>query len=418
MMIGAVLVVALSAGVIGMSLMERSRRSLKTGAWSRDHLGLRLLAESAADELHLRTLKAVNAPSDPVFTSIRAIPTGDPWAPAPLAAGAPSAAAACKAVLERELGGPITLTHSVQVRRLSKVSPDPIERCGIIRYETAARLDSGRRVTIERVRTERSFRIARVTPPRPLDQVGLFVGSTGGAMFRGLREGTPVFAGARSGPRSLLEMITSEDIVPVPDATRGELARAINQLSPGALSLRAHYVTSSAAELGRLFSARLRRNQPVNGVIHNLSQEEIELQFPSFAGKCLISTSGPVRVGDIRLADPARDSLTIVSRQRIVVVGRTVEAVLVNFADRKEGVVFANRTSIKGAVLTSRFPAGLSLSGADYELCRIEHAATLDSGDAPDAAPDDRLLSHYIAAFSPHPVSLEHRRDREEWSAW
>jgi hypothetical protein len=81
-------------------------------------------------------------------------------------------------------------------------------------------------------------------------------------------------------------------------------------------------------------------------------------------------------------------------------------------------VVFGSRALVRGGVLSSRFPVGKSLSGLELESCQIEHPDSLDSGDAPSTSPDTNLMSRYVVAFSPHPVSLEHQRDTGEWSAW
>lgn len=414
-MLGVALVVTGVAGTIGMAMLQRSVRSLRTGAWSREHLVLRTYADSVAEELHLLVQEGANTPGSAVFEALRTV-SRDAGA-IEVTVPAPENALGERRALEAQLEGRVTVTHTVHLRKPVGVSTDALERCGLVRYEVGATLAGGSRTVVERVRREHTFRVARVTPPRPLDQLGLFVEEATGPLFRHEEQGAPVFAAATGGA-TLFDICRNKELQVVPDAARADVQRAIASLSPEALQRRAHYVTASGAELARLVDDRLRRDLPVNGLLHNNSRDELTVSFPRFRGKCLISTCGSLRVGDIRLDDPARDSLTLVAMDRIVVFGRQVDAALASFGDSAEGVTFERAARVRGAVLTHAFPRGARISGLELAHTAIEYRPQLDSGDGVSTNPDARLRARYVAAFSPHPASVEHLRDGGTWSAW
>jgi hypothetical protein len=168
-------------------------------------------------------------------------------------------------------------------------------------------------------------------------------------------------------------------------------------------------VTRTAAELGQFISSRLGAGRPLRGVLHNLSTEPLRLAFPAFRGRCLISSAGTVHVGDVGLADPTRDRLTVAAGQRLVVEGRTVRAALVQLGNPEEGVVFAERALVTGGVLGSRFPTGIKLGEDGLGACRV--------GRTPGGAAERDGLD-YVVALAPYPASVEHAREGEAWSTW
>src|SRR5947208_2468621 len=68
----ALLFLALLA-LTGAALIDRAVHGSETAAWSRDHLILRTLAESAADELSCTFQIAANSPEHPQYQSLRKI---------------------------------------------------------------------------------------------------------------------------------------------------------------------------------------------------------------------------------------------------------------------------------------------------------------------------------------------------------
>src|SRR5947209_4725862 len=69
------------AFVLGMAAMRRSIHAVRSAAWSRDRLALRLLEESAVAELHAAVQAAAADPAHPAFRLLRA---QGPPGPAPI----------------------------------------------------------------------------------------------------------------------------------------------------------------------------------------------------------------------------------------------------------------------------------------------------------------------------------------------
>jgi hypothetical protein len=418
--LSTVLVVTTVCGLLGMALVDRAIQGARTGAWSRDHLCLRLLAESAAEEMFVQVQAAANTPGLPLFARVRQVPDVE-LATVDLAGVAAPSLDADIANLQKQLGAPVRLECHAELRKLfatsdnPSVPTDPIERFGLLRLEASVSLRRGRTTVVEKVRTERSFHLARVTPPALLGRYGLFVAGADSSVHPDISGVNPVSARLDNKAFSLNEILTdgAAGFQQRPQEEREELSRAMGLFSPALISTRAQYLTSSTAQMGAFIDSRRKVGAPVNGLIHNRSTDPIRLAFAAFRGKCTISTCGPVEVGDIRLEDPRRDSLTIVSASGILVAGRVCEAYLVNFCNERDGVVFAGPCHIKGGVLCSRWPGRAGLSEDEYENCKIERVA--GPGDSADEASQH---SAYFASFSPHPVSVEHARDREDWSQW
>ncbi len=407
-------------GILAWGLMDLSLRASRTGAWSRDHLALRLLAESAVEEVFLKLSREANAPGTESFRALRAVARasdGQLELPAVDADLLRADLGAQKATL----GAEPSLECAAEVRSLMPVSADPLERTGLLRVEATLRLGRRPLASVERFREDRAFRIARTSPGRPLDQVGFLVEFPKSGGLKNFPKGVAAYAVARDRPRTLLELLTTappDGLQASSPAYRAQLLGAFEALRPEALAARAHFVTHSAAELNAFLASRLGAGLPVNGIVHNLSPDPVQLAFPKFRGRCLLSLQGPVVVGDIRLDEPSKDQLTIVGAGRFVVNAGTVQAALVKAIGGKEGILFARRCQVTGALLSAVFPGSLGLSEQELGACRFEHDPRFDSGTSPGDRPAERLLAHYFAAFSPHPVSVEHGRDREGWSKW
>lgn len=416
-----VLVLALSAlliiGLLGATLMDRSMHAGRSSRWSRDHLDLRLLAESAVEELFAQLSVAAATPGTPAFERLRRLPPGGTFKPVILDLR--------PTVLEAEIarsnrpGAKPTLTAVVTIVTQTRTGPDPLERTGLVRFEVTAHTGGGLLAATERVRVEHTYRVSRVTPPRPLDQVGLFVGLCEKATVPSARPGSSAFATLGKTPRTLEEIFA----LPAPDGFRGlatqyqkTMAQALGSLAPQALAQRAHYVLDTPARWTAFLATR--EGHPVDGLFHLASKEPLRLAFTGFRGKCLISSEGPIEVGDVTLADPTRDALTIVSADHILVKGRDVQAALVSVANGAPSVLFATQATIRGSVISTRFPARSGLSPQEFGGCKIARAVELNSGVAREVAPDANLMSRYVCCFSPHPVAQEHLREGQGWSAW
>lgn len=408
-----VLILALASllimGLLGASLMDRSMHTGRSSRWSRDHLELRLLAESAVEELFVRLQEASATPGAPAFERLRSLPPGGKFAPVSLDLRATA--------LEAELAASArvtkpALTTSVTIVSLTKVGLDPLERTGVVRFEVGVQLGGGPLAVSERLRVDHTYRVARVTPPRPLDQMGLFIGLCDKATMPSARAKTSAFATIGTTPRSFEELLA----LPAPDGFRGlptqyhkSMAQALGSLGPQQLAQRAHYVLDTPARWAGFVAAR--EGRPVDGVFHVASKQPLQLSFPAFKGKCLLSSEGPVEVGDIKLADPSRDSLTVISADRIVIRAREVEAALISVANGAPSVLFATPATVRGSIITTRFPARAGITAQEFGACKVARATELNSGVSREAAPDDNLLSRYVCAFSPYPVAQEHLRE-------
>ena len=410
MAIGGLLVTSL----LGVALIDRSINAGRAGKWSRDHLELRHLAESGVEELFARASEESATPGAPLFEALRRIPPGGAFKPLTF----PMRTPALEAEVARDpRASGVRITATATVLRISPISPDPLERVGILRLEVELRSGMGPIAVTERVRADRSFKVARVTPPRPLDQVGLFVAISDAASLPGARPGGPVYATIGGTPRTLQEIYTlapAEGLHGLPAQYDPVIGAALGSLGPVALTQRAHYVVRTPAELLAFLASR--QGKPVDGLIHCSSTDPLRLDLPEFRGKCMLSSAGPIELGTVRMKDPARDLLTIVSAQRIVVKGPEVQAALVSIASGTPSVLFATTSVVRGAVISARFPGRSGLPASQFANCQIAYDRALHSGLATEAAADDKLLSRYVCCFSPHPVQLVHARDGEGWT--
>jgi hypothetical protein len=249
--------------------------------------------------------------------------------------------------------------------------------------------------------------------PRPLDQAGLFVGQMPRTLHKAMR-GRPAFALAQQGGRTLVELLSSkgaEGFQPMDKRAAGLVRRALGTIAPSVMIQRAQFVARSARELETMLLPVFCGKGSLSGVIHLVSGECVKLSFQKFRGNCLLSFAGPVEVGEIRLDDPSRDSLTIVASGRLLVTGRRVEAHLVASGCGNNGLVLAQRTHVRGSVVCRQFPRAAGLTIQEFGGSRFEHDPRQSSGTSPAANPDQILLTRYVAALSPYPISVKHTRD-------
>ena len=406
----AIVLICLTVALgIALIMMDRSVRGRGVGAWGRDRLALRLLAESVTEELFLNANRVANNPDAPAYAQMRNLPR--PLRKPVTIDGLKISWTQKEAQrLATMLGGSIDVKWTARVTRRARVFdryPDARECSGVIELEADVTLRRlGRPTLDESVIAERSFRVSRVTPPLALSHAALMV-------RRPTRDdlstivGRVAYATAAHGARALVDLMTHVD----PDSFRAAskrhrewIRRSVRSMSPALMERRAQYVVSSPSDLSLLIAAAGRSGRgSLSGVVHMQGKTHVHLELPDFKGRLLLSFRGPVEVGDIHLDNPARDSLTIVTPDRITIVGARVEANLVNTARDSDGIVFMREASIKGCVCTNRFPRSVGISAQELGNCKFEAAAPL------------RESGCYVVALAPYPSGMRHLRDGREW---
>jgi hypothetical protein len=466
------ILMVLIIGLLGMALMDRTLNSSARAAWSRDHLSLRLLAESAAEELFTQVAKGANDSSAPVFQKLRTLDVGD--AAIPLDGLKLQEVRKDLPNQERAMGATIDLVHEVAFEKVKQVSRDGTECRGVLRITVAA--TAGRRFfrMTEKVSIERSFRVARSTLPHPLQLDALLVkrlpkkkqegqngqdgqSGPGGPSGAGGPDGQDGPGGGNRGPdgadgaqggrqpgakqgengekqgekkphsyhkphvqgaRTIAKIVGEEgkSLDPSPEGWVKEINRAIRSLDPRMARRRAHYTTRMPRQLRFFMQGLLRKNKPVHGVFVSNSRRPLMLKFPRFSGQAVIIARGPVIVGDITVANPKKDRLTIVSGSRVTVVGAKVDAHLVSFRGRRSGVRFARKTRVNGSVISQRVPKGRKLSQEDFDASEIsgvegENYDGNRRARPPGGKASGEELKEYTALFSPHATRVNHALD-------
>lgn len=437
-----VLLITFVVGVLGVSMMTRTIRSARTGAWSRDHLVLRLLAESAVEELWVHLQEGANLPGDKTFQTLRTLREGTLSEPYSLPWLKPDSTTTECRTYEKELSGKIVLDPGpggrsfVRVTRAVPVSPDPNERAGIVQFDIRLTLASARAVVTERVSISRAFSVvnAAVPPlprlPGPTGTFSLFIGTSERETLpnfcaTGASTGPPVFVPASNGHctrtdssyQTLLSALTQrfpDGLTAVPKSMTSSVQKSLELFAPASLSSRAQFVTTSAAQLQELFQHQFGESMssPMNCVVYNTSTDvlSIDLSTMPFRGRCLIATAGPMQVFDVVLADPKEDSLTLVSPAAIVVKGRSVQASLVCYGPQAQGVIFAQKATVLGPIVSAKFPVGVGLSSMELGQCQIGANPSLDSVTTSGSTISSQA-ANYVAVFAPTPGFMEHRRD-------
>lgn len=404
-----VMVSTLVAGLLGVALVDRSIRSSRTAAWGREHLVARMLAGSVADATYLDLQEMANIPGSSLYEALRQGGVGTAGAPSvPVAMTLPAIITPVVEEQAKVLGATITPSLAVSLRGLSTPHFDPEGRIGVVVVDVVIEVTGRPLAVTERLTVERAVRVSKVTAPFPLDQVGLLVMKTSKrdlARFKG----KPALATTSRAPRTLLELMTTEgadglQILPV--EARKQVGNALRRVEAAALRTKAHFVVKSGQELDALIRPLLAQGKAVHGVVHVDSrgpEDVTRLELPVFRGRCLISVTGPVVVGDIRLEDPARDSLTIVSQDRVLVIGREVHASIVALSKEKGGLAFQQRAVIRGSLICQTFPAAVGLSSDEFGGCQF-------GGSAVAAV----AASSHVAILAPHPLAIRTNQEGEE----
>lgn len=447
--LATVAVMLLIIGVLAMFLMDRTLSSSQRATWSRDHVAVRMLAESCAEDLFARISKDGNDPSTETFRFLRTIlpDEGDPVLPVQMPVVPADHFGAELVAFQKSMGhAQITCEPSTWVTEAEDVSDDGIECRGTVRIVVQMKFSRARATFTEQVRIDREFRVARHTLHHPLQEDALLLkrkprkpaaagaageggeGGEGGAGGEGGQGGGEVGA-AQAGPRAhsyhsahvpgsrkMTEVIGGEDgsgMYPSPDRWVEEIAFGLSMLHPRNARPRAQFVGRHPRQLMRFIDERLEKGKPVTGLYFSGGRRPLMLTFPRFSGRAVIVARGPVVVGDIRMADPSQDSLTIVSGRRIRVVGANVEANLVSFGGRRKRVQFAVRTKITGTVISTRQPKSRGLAKEEYEACEISgvpgenYEGNLDVAP-PEGSMDMEELEKYTVVFAPETARVSH----------
>jgi len=409
--LSVVLTVAAIVGLLGLSLVDRSIRSSRTAGWTRDHLVLRSIAESAAEELARELQQKINDPEHSTFRTFRALSTRKFSGCVTVTDLKPREVSADIKGLEKSTGMPIRLTHSVKIRELKRVSADPYEWCGVVQFDVTASSSRPILAVSERVKVDRGLRVARVTLPAMMDQCSLLIQSAPGGVIPQVKEKSAAYSLARQGSRTLREILTSshpERLRPIATGLLKELAKSSQTLSPREVFDRAQFVTMDAHELRKFLDHHQRRGKRMSGVVGCRSRDPVKLGFPSFSGNLLIASSAPVIVDNIKLADPDKDSLTIVSEGKIMVCGTSVEASLVSLGHEEGGVFFTRPAEVIGTIVSHELPQGYGLSESELEGVRLSAHKDRHAGDELKPVSDGSQPTHYAAFFSPYPLATVH----------
>lgn len=406
------------AGVLLAALFSRGLSSSRTAAWAQHHLVLRLLAESGVEELLLTLRARAVLPDDPLGAALR---EGAPTAGA-FVSLRPTALEHELPLLARSGPGPI---HMLPPRggafvTLEKVSPttgDPQEREAVIAICVGLTMHVGATEIVERVEVRHALKVSRVTlrsfpdaatPARllvlasdPVTQPNFCpLGQTSGPPTMALSTASdashllPLTALMTSGGASGFRRLS-------PEAASAADA-ALPRFAPAEMARRAFVVSRTPTELGRQLARRLTGpGARLDGVFHCESAQPlmVSLSDPPVRGRCTISASGPIVVSGVRLHDPARDSVTLVSGDRILVTGGPVESALIA-AQPEGGVSFSEEARVTGPVISARFPGWVGPKPERVGACEFGagSAGSLDAGT--------------VVSISPTPLTVCHSRER------
>jgi uncharacterized membrane protein YgcG len=504
--VAIVLTVVTIVGIIALALMQHSIRSSRTAAWTRDHLQLRLLAESAADELFWRVQSGINNPDDKLFKLFRELPR--PEMPADLrdpkerrerfrlGGGRrgnrrsegyerqkgdkdnsivignlkPLLMLEDLKQLEKKMGTPLKLDSTVTLERIGPTSLDPLESRGLVRFDVTVKAGRHMLATGERVRIARAFRISRATLPSLFGQTSLFVRNPPRSILSKIPKGTAAFSLARQGVRTLADLVDQSNpdcLQPVPDSVRKDMMRSAVSLFPRSLFNRAQYVTRTIRKMNNYIEMRRHRDLPINGVHVLASPKILRIDYDNWKGKTILATMAPVVVtGNITMADPKKDSLTIISGGPIFVRGDRIEASLVSIGPGRrrgkrggrgrgagragrpngpaeglfsppgggfggggsggkggrrkgfsfKGVFFTKQSEVLGSVISQNFPRGRKMPKEELSQVKLSSLEDRQVGTTLTPVPEKEQSVHYVGAFSPQPVHIEHLTDSEKES--
>lgn len=381
-------VVAILVGILAV----RSRQHITLAAWYSDRVGIRLLADSAAEELSV----ALQRHASDRGSSVReALASG--------AAGTVIRGVEPQRVLTEVSAwrgssiSRLTLETEVTVLSRERVSYDEREVAGTLRIVARIRSSGPGRSFEELSWLVREFRVGCASFPSQTFPVQVLVAEPDRESFPEA-SGQAICAGEDASPRSVLDLMTK----PAPDGFR-----LMDQESAGAITgyfrtdvmrRRAFLIFKSGASFHEYHASRVARGLPLDGIYHIESDEPVGISLEGFRGRAQVSSRGPIIAGEIRMARPLEDQLVLASAGRIVVQGRTVQASLVALTG--EGVQLAWPAHIEGRLLSRTFPAAMAMTLQELSDVRISLP-----GNAPvETGPGDLQI-----VLDPSPLRLLHR---------
>lgn len=363
MVLGWVVLALVAIAIITAASFQRSRSEAQRAHWEVQWMAVDALLESAAEEASLQLSEVAASPAHAATVALRDSAPG-----APVPSIAPQIAVADFAALMAATGGTGTLVTSVTIcDRKPLAGGWPGESTGhvriVVRAAVTTRGASGTRVLF----ADRGLRVARTAPPAPLDRMQLAVLSPP-PTFKVLKR-RPIFAEVTSSPRRLAELLTEKPPVGVQQMSKGAVKLALSAYTSKRLKASAQLTFDNPERFLTYLAAS---NDRIDGVIHVTTTVPLRIGLPRFRGNAVICVDGDLHVGDIALADPAVDRLTLVATKYLLVEGRRVEAGLVMVQGR--GIAVSNPCVLQGRVLTRGFPAPVSLGAQELADLRLEPA--------------------------------------------
>lgn len=393
-----VMIVCVVVGLLGMAMMGRSLHGTRTAAWGRDHVALRLYADSAVDELIYLLNQRMNDPATETFRAVRAL-TGP-------GAGLPERdlqLAELPKLLAADPSRPnVTFTYTLTVDAWVPAEPLGAGR-GRLAIEVIAKGGNG--AAVEKVRHLRDFRVAPSLMPAPMARFSLLIRHPlpmglfpEGDKNQPMSDALAVTA-RPGGARTMAEIFLGGDLgAPGGSALEG-MPEAMQGMRPALLRDNAHFMTDTPEALVKFVGGRIAAGQSISGLIATTSTAPLNLQLQGFRGRAVIVGMGPVRVGDISVADPSKDALTIVAGGELTVMGTNVNANLISIGGANRSVVYNAQATVTGSVFAQDLKPGGDLSL--FDLGFISFAAPA----APVAA------SPLLALMAPYATDITHARN-------
>lgn len=391
-----VMIVCVVVGLLGMAMMGRSLHGTRTAAWGRDHVALRLYADSAVDELIWLLNQRMNDATTETFRAVRAL--AGPGAVLP---DRDLRLVELPKLLAADPSRPnVTFAYTLTVDAWVAAEPAGAGR-GRLAIEVAAK--SG--AAVERVRHVRDFRVAPSLMPAPMARFSLLIRHPlpmglfpEGDKSQPMSDALAVTA-RPGGARTMAEIFLGGDLgAPGGSALEG-MPEAMQGMRPSILRDNAHFVTDTPEQLVQFVNGRIAAGQSISGLVATTSTAPLNLQLRGFKGRAVIVGMGPVRVGDVSVADPSKDSLTVVAGGELTVMGTNINANLISIGGANRSVVYNNQATVTGSVFAQDLKPGGDMSLIDLGF--ISFAVP----PAPVAA------SPLLALMAPYATDITHARN-------
>lgn len=398
---GSVLVVVMIAcvviGLLGMAMMGRSLHGTRTAAWGRDHVSLRLYADSAVEEIIYLLNQRMNDPSTGTFQAVRAL-TG----PGSRLPDRDLELVEVPGLIATDPSKPnVTFATALTVDAWVPAEPRGAGR-GRLAIEVTAKNTAG---AVEKVRHVRDFRVAPALMPAPMARFSLLIRHPlpmglfpEGDKNQPMSDALAVTA-RPGGARTMAEIFLGGDLAAPGGSSLEGMPEAMQGMRPSILLDNAHFVTATPEALVRFVSGRIAAGQSLSGLVATTSTAPLNLELKGFKGRAVIVGMGPVRVGDVSVADPSKDALTIVAGGELTVMGTNINANLISIGGANRSVVYNAQATVTGSVFAQDLKPGGDMGL--FDLGFISFAMP----PAPVAA------SPLLALMAPYATDVTHSRN-------